>query len=98
MTDTTLAAVREDGGLHHSITIKRPAMRLIPSCLLAAVGALSCEAAEPDRTIIPLREPAFEGKIGKTYEDSVVAWPKLPTPPEGAPSLTALGCRHRSRR
>jgi arylsulfatase len=65
-------------------------MKLIPSFLLAAVCALSCEAAEPDRTIIPLPEPAFEGKIGKTYEDSVAAWPKLPTPPEDAPNVLLI--------
>ena len=39
------------------------------------LAALCCftvtaRAAEPDRTIIPLPEPKFEGKIGKTYKDS----------------------------
>jgi hypothetical protein len=62
-----LAAVREGGGLH---LFKRQAMKLITSFLPAAVCAISCEAAEPDGTIIPLPEPVFEGKIGKTYEDS----------------------------
>jgi hypothetical protein len=60
-----LAAVSEGGGLH---LLKRQSMKLISSFLLAVVCAISCEAAEPDRTIIPLPEPAFEGKIGKTYK------------------------------
>ena len=62
-------------------------MKLITTFFLAAVSALSCEAAEPDRTIIPLPEPEFEGKIGETYKDSEGAWPKLPAPPAGAPNV-----------
>jgi phosphoserine phosphatase len=65
-------------------------MRLIALFFVAAVVALSCEAAEPDRATIPLPEPAFEGKIGKTYEDSEGAWPRLPTPPAGAPNVVVI--------
>ena len=51
---------------------------------------VSAPAAEPDRTIIPLPEPAFEGKIGETYKDSEGAWPKLPAPPAGAPNVVVI--------
>ena len=59
------------------------------------VGALAVtttvsHAAELDRTIIPLPEPKFEGRIGETYKDSEGAWPKLPAPPAGAPNVVVI--------
>ena len=50
------------------------------------------EVKLPDEnpTIIPLPEPAFEGKIGETYKDSEGAWPKLPAPPAGAPNVVVI--------
>ncbi|WP_145285559.1 arylsulfatase [Pirellulimonas nuda] len=72
-------------------------MKLIALFFVAALGALSCESSaqsvqnsQPDRTVIPLAEPKFEGKIGKTYKDSEAAWPKLPVPPEGAPNVLVI--------
>ncbi len=65
-------------------------MKLITQFVLAVVCALSCEAVAQDRTIIPLPEAAFEGKIGKTYKDSEGAWPKLPAPPAGAPNVVVI--------
>ncbi|MBL9165511.1 MAG: hypothetical protein JNL18_22490 [Planctomycetaceae bacterium] len=62
-------------------------LELFIRLLFAVVSALSCEAAEPDRTIIPLPAPAFEGKIGKTYKNSEAAWPKLRVPPVGPPNV-----------
>lgn len=43
-----------------------------------------------DRTKLPLPEPAFKGKIGKTYQDSESAWPDLPTPPKEAPNVLLI--------
>lgn len=43
-----------------------------------------------DRTQLPLPEPPFQGKIGKTYQDSEPAWPELPAPPEGAPNVVII--------
>ena len=65
-------------------------MKLLATFFLSAACALPCGAAELDRTIIPLPEPAFEGKIGETYKDSEGAWPKLPAPPEGAPNVLVI--------
>ena len=58
--------------------------------IIALFSVLPCQAAAPDRTIIPLPEPAFEGKIGETYKDSEGAWPKLPAPPAGAPNVVVI--------
>lgn len=58
--------------------------------ILVLFSVLPCQAAEPDRSIIPLPEPAFEGKIGETYKDSDGAWPKLPAPPAGAPNVVVI--------
>src|SRR5262245_55617725 len=34
--------------------------------------------------------PAFQGRIGRTYEDSESWWPPLPQPPEGAPNVVVV--------
>ena len=42
---------------------------------------------EPDRTVLPIPPPRFQGVIGTTYKDSIaVAAPPL-TPPVGAPNV-----------
>lgn len=43
-----------------------------------------------DRSRLPLPEPEFKGKIGKTYKESTSAWPELPKPPEGAPNVLLI--------
>ena len=65
-------------------------MKLAIALVLIAVSAISCEAIAQDRTVIPLPEPAFEGKIGETYKDSEGAWPKLPAAPAGAPNVVVI--------
>jgi arylsulfatase len=44
----------------------------------------------PDRTVLPLAEPKFGGVIGKTYTESKAEWPKVPTPPQGAPNIVIV--------
>ncbi|WP_313333605.1 arylsulfatase [Sphingobium yanoikuyae] len=46
--------------------------------------------APTDRSRLPLPEPAFTGKIGKTYKESEGAWPELPSPPKGAPNVLLI--------
>lgn len=43
-----------------------------------------------DRRRLPLPEPEFKGKIGKTYKESASAWPELPKPPDGAPNVLLI--------
>jgi arylsulfatase A-like enzyme len=43
-----------------------------------------------DRSVLPLPTPKFEGVIGKTYKESKEDWPKLPTPPQGAPNVVVI--------
>jgi arylsulfatase len=43
-----------------------------------------------DRSKLPLAEPPFTGKVGKTYQDSTAAWPPLPAPPAGAPNVVII--------
>jgi arylsulfatase A-like enzyme len=47
-------------------------------------------SAEPDRTVLPMPLPPFGGVIGETYKESTPDWPKLPTPPEGAPNVVII--------
>ncbi|MCA9240382.1 MAG: arylsulfatase, partial [Planctomycetales bacterium] len=43
-----------------------------------------------DREQLPIPDPPFTGKIGKTYQESEAAWPQLPKPPEGAPNVVII--------
>ncbi|RAI00869.1 arylsulfatase [Acuticoccus sediminis] len=57
----------------------------------ATVAPASAQTAvEPDRTVLPMPFPPFEGVIGRTYKESVEDWPKLPTPPDGAPNVVVI--------
>ena len=50
-------------------------------CLVFAcvVFASPLESQEVDRTLLPPKQPAFDGKIGRTYKDSTPDWrPALP--------------------
>ncbi len=44
---------------------------------------------DPDRTVLPLRDPAFSGVVGRTIAESVPDWTIVmnPKPPEGAPNV-----------
>jgi hypothetical protein len=72
-------------------------MRRVPTTTLGAVIAIAMLASLPasfvaaqNRTILPLPEPKFEGVVGNTYKESKAAWPKLPTPPAGAPNVVVI--------
>lgn len=43
----------------------------------------------PDRTVLPIPDPAFGGTIGRTLDQSVADWTIVatPKPPEGAPNV-----------
>ncbi|GIQ73953.1 arylsulfatase [Bradyrhizobium sp. RD5-C2] len=60
--------------------------------LTSAVQAQTQSASPPvwDRSKLPLADPPFTGKIGKTYQDSVAAWPPVPAPLQGAPNVVII--------
>ncbi|MFD4959045.1 arylsulfatase [Microbacterium sp. NPDC058389] len=43
-----------------------------------------------DETALPYPPAPFEGVIGKTYQESTAAWPRIPTAPEGAPNIVVI--------
>jgi arylsulfatase A-like enzyme len=43
-----------------------------------------------DRTKLPLPESKFQGVVGATYKKSKPDWPKVPTPPAGAPNVVVI--------
>ena len=59
----------------------------LSSALVSALAGpvLAQTAAAPDRTVLPMPFPPFQGVIGETYAESTADWPTLPAPPEGAP-------------
>ncbi len=58
--------------------------------ILLLVAPVAAFAAEPDRTALPLPLSKFEGKIGKTYKDSVAAWQHPAMAPKGAPNVIVI--------
>jgi len=46
--------------------------------------------AEPNRSRLPIDDPVFTGTVGKTYTESVEAWPEVPKPPTGAPNVVII--------
>ncbi|MGI9324126.1 MAG: hypothetical protein ACR2PZ_02825, partial [Pseudomonadales bacterium] len=59
---------------------------------LAAFTLLSgvTKAQDLDRTILPLPDPQFHGKIEKTLKDSTPDWPEAVKPPQGAPNVLLI--------
>ena len=57
---------------------------------LAHAQTLATTSPVWDRTKLPLADPPFIGKIGKTYQDSTAAWPPVPAPPAGAPNVVII--------
>ena len=76
----------------------KPSLVTLVLTLLAAssVTTLAQAQTQPasapnwDRTNLPLADPPFTGKIGRTYQDSTAAWPPLPAPPAGAPNVVII--------
>jgi len=55
------------------------------------VGPTGARAADgPDRTILPVAEPAFMGEIGATVKDSRADFPKPIQAPAGAPNVLLI--------
>ncbi|TWU19918.1 Arylsulfatase [Allorhodopirellula heiligendammensis] len=57
---------------------------------LALYSTASLVADEPDRIELPIPLSPFEGKIGKTYQDSVPDWQDPVSAPEGAPNVIVI--------
>src|SRR5262245_11434607 len=53
-------------------------------------GGNAPATAQLDRSKLPMPEPPFGGRIGRTYQDSPGEWPKLPAPPDGAPNVVII--------
>ncbi|HEY4286607.1 MAG TPA: arylsulfatase [Puia sp.] len=48
------------------------------------------EEHKEDTSKLPYDDPAFHGKIGKTYKESEMQWPTLPSPPKGTPNVVVI--------
>lgn len=46
--------------------------------------------AQTEGNSLPYPDPAFTGKIGKTYKDSEAAWPKNPSVPKDTPNVILI--------
>jgi arylsulfatase len=62
---------------------------LLSAFALAQPPAAGDTTAE-DRSVLPMPLSPFEGKIGKTYQDSESAWQHPPAAPAGAPNVIVI--------
>ncbi|MCP1470611.1 arylsulfatase [Sphingobium sp. OAS761] len=54
----------------------------------AGLSLATVQAAEPDRTSLPISSPAYSGRLGETYRDTDPPQPHRPvTAPAGAPNI-----------
>jgi len=69
-------------------------MRIAGLVSVVAVALLfsgaPARAQDADRSVLPMPDPAFKGKIGLTPADSVKDFPKPVTAPEGAPNVLII--------
>lgn len=64
---------------------------LFVAILLACCNTNTAVSAdEPDRTKLPIPLSPFEGKIGKTYQESESDWQEPPSAPDGAPNVVVI--------
>ena len=57
---------------------------------VTALGVLLATSSALAQSALPEPLPPFEGVIGKTYQDSKPAWPKIPTAAAGAPNVIII--------
>ena len=90
---TMLALLDGIACLCSRLTVKRTAAfgLILAAGLLAAAGSQAADS-EAGRDILPPPAPAFKGKIGTTYKDSVPDFgPAMPVvAPEGAPNVVLI--------
>lgn len=60
------------------------------TCLVTAGLALFSAGASHGADQIPAPTEPFKGTIGQTYQDSIPAWPSIPTAPAGAPNVLLI--------
>ena len=65
----------------------RVSIAAVAALLLSLSGA---SAQDANRTILPMPDPPFKGKIGLTPANSVKDFPKQVTAPEGAPNILLI--------
>ena len=67
-------------------------IRLRHFCIIALVMIFSpiLSQAESDRSKLPISQPAFSGKIGKSFENSVEDFPQPIQAPKDAPNIVLI--------
>ncbi len=58
--------------------------------LFGAVPAFGQSIEQPNRVNLPITDPAFKGKIGETFRDSVPSFPQPLRAPEGSPNVLLI--------
>jgi len=67
-----------------------PRIALSLALILGAMSATAAAQQSPDRSKLPLPDPEFQGKIGKTYKESTPDFPQGVKAPKGAPNVVLI--------
>ncbi|MEH0157124.1 arylsulfatase [Limibacter armeniacum] len=74
--------------------MKASIFTILISLLLTLSQWAFCQTEQPTKQEgidkVPYDDPKFKGKIGRTYKESEMDWPELPSPPEGAPNVVII--------
>ncbi len=72
--------------------MKTKTLLAVLSFVLGAIMALPAGAqnSQPDRSVLPLADPKFTGKIGETYKDSTPSYPQPVTAAKGSPNVLLI--------
>ncbi len=68
--------------------MKSVVLALIATLFVLASSAVNAQSV--DRSSLPIPDPTFNGKIGKTFEDSTPDFPQGIKAPEGAPNVVVI--------
>jgi arylsulfatase len=89
--------IKKSKSFTETAKIKRLKTYLLFICLTGIIP-LHNSCAQNEKSVdstqysnkLPADDPEFQGKIGRTYKDSEMAWPELPSPPKGAPNVVVI--------
>ena len=61
-----------------------------PIAILSMLANPSIAQTQSERSDLPIRDPAFQRKIGQTFADSTSDFPQDVTVPDGAPNVLLI--------
>ncbi len=65
-------------------------LKFLASWLIFPIAMITSAQTPTERAELPIRDPIFKGKTGKTFEDSTPDFPQGVKAPDGAPNVVVI--------